>query len=199
MEITTSIYTPGLLAIMCTVLAACGSGGGSPAASTPPNPMPSGDTLISAIQGVGDSSPFVGETVSISAIVSGDFQDDDSDTENNLGGFYAQQESPDGDAATSEGIFVFDGNDPATDVSVGDRVRVSGTINEYFGETQLNATSVSVAGNGIIQATDVNLPADTSAANSDGDAIANLERFEGMLVRFPQKLTVSNVRFLEQF
>ena len=132
-----------------------------------------------------------GQTVTISAIVTGDFQDNDSDTGNNLGGFYVQQETPDADAATSEGIFIFDDDNPATDVSVGDRVEVTGTVNEYFGETQINASSVRVTGTGMIQATDVNLPASAVTTNSDGDSIADLERYEGMLVRFSQKLSVT--------
>ena len=140
-----------------------------------------------------------GMTVTISAIVTGDFQDNDANTTSNLGGFYVQQETPDSDASTSEGVFIFDGDNPATAVDVGDRVDIAGTVSEYFGETQINATTVSVTGTGIIQATDVNLPASAIAMNSDGDAIADLERYEGMLVRFPQKLSVSNLRSLERF
>jgi len=140
-----------------------------------------------------------GQVVSISAIVTGDFQDNDADTINNLGGFYVQQETPDANAATSEGIFIFDGDNPATDVEAGDRVDITGTVNEYFGETQINVTSVSVTGSGMVQAADVNLPATAVTTNSDGDSIADLERYEGMLVRFPQKLTVSNLYFLERY
>jgi predicted extracellular nuclease len=99
-----------------------------------------GGTSIPDVQGPGAASPMSGQTVTISAIVTGDFQDNDSDTGNNLGGFYVQQQTPDADAATSEGIFIF-----------------------------------------------------------DGDSIADLERYEGMLVRFPQKLTVSNLYFLQRY
>jgi len=142
---------------------------------------------------------MTGQTVSIAAIVTGDFQDNDADTLNSLGGFYAQQEIPDANAATSEGVFVVDGDNPATDVSVGDRVDISGTVSEYFGETQINSTTVTVTGTGVIQPTDVKLPASGITSNSDSDAIADLERYEGMLVRFPQKLTVSGLRFLERY
>jgi predicted extracellular nuclease len=140
-----------------------------------------------------------GKAVTISAIVTGDFQEADDDETRNLGGFFVQQESPDNDTATSEGVFVFDGDKPTTDVNVGNRVEVVGTVIEYFGETQVKATSVTVTGSGMIPATDVTLPSNGLMHNSDGDNIADLEALEGMLVRFPQKLTVTHLRFLEQF
>jgi uncharacterized protein len=187
------------LVIACSAFAitACGGSGGG--VTTPTAPPPTGSTPISDVQGPGAASPMNGQTVTVSVIVTGDFQENDSDTDNNLGGFYVQQEMPDADAATSEGVFVFDGDDPASDVNVGDRVEITGTVNEYFGETQINASSVIVTGTGMIQATDVNLPTSAVTSNSDGDSIADLERYEGMLVRFPQKLSVSNLYFLERY
>ena len=186
-----------IMILIAIAIAACGGGGGGlTSATTPP---PAGGTSVSDVQGPGAVSPLDGQTVSISAIVSGDFQDNDNDTDNNLGGFYVQQETPDANAATSEGIFVFDGDTPATNVNVGDRVDITGTVNEYFGETQINASSVSVTGTGMILPTDVNLPTAAIVTNSDGESIADLERYEGMLVRFPQKLTVSDLYFLERY
>ncbi|GGT34982.1 hypothetical protein GCM10010271_43740 [Streptomyces kurssanovii] len=44
-------------------------------------------------------------------------------------GFWFQDPEADGDAATSEGVFVFTGSAPK--VAVGDRVTVSGTVTEY--------------------------------------------------------------------
>ncbi|MFD1833251.1 endonuclease/exonuclease/phosphatase family protein [Streptomyces desertarenae] len=44
-------------------------------------------------------------------------------------GFWIQDTAPDADPATSEGVFVYTGSAPA--VSVGDLVRVSGTVDEY--------------------------------------------------------------------
>lgn len=187
-----------LLSIVAVLTSACGGGGGGTAPATPP-PTPTGGTSVTDVQGSGSTSPMSGVTVTLSAIVTGDFQDNDANSTNNLGGFYVQQETPDTNASTSEGVFVFDGDNPATGVDVGDRVDITGTVSEYFGETQINATAVSVTGTGLIQATDVNLPASTVATNSDGDVIADLERYEGMLVRFPQKLTVSSLRFLERY
>lgn len=169
-----------LTILLLTPIAACG-----------------GDILISDIQGSEDSSPMVGQTVSISGVVTGDFQDNDRSSR--LGGFYVQQESPDSDSMTSNGIFVYDGSSEVTDVSVGDRVEINGTVKEYYGETQIAASQVRVTGSGLIAPTDIDLPANAVAKNSDGDDIADLERYEGMLVRFPQKLSVTNLRFLERF
>lgn len=74
-----------------------------------------------------------GQDVTVEGIVTGDFQEGDADNGRNLGGFYIQS-VPDADFATSDGVFVFDGNNPATDVDAGDAVRVTGTVSEYFGK-----------------------------------------------------------------
>ena len=154
---------------------------------------------ISALQGAGQSSPMVDQEVTISAIVTGDFQDNDADTISNLGGFYIQQAMPDKDAATSNGVFVADGKNPGIDVKVGDQVEVTGTVQEFYGETQIKLTAVKITGTGLIQATDVYLPTPDFTSNSKGTLIADLERYEGMLVRFPQQLTVTDLYYLGRF
>ena len=75
----TSIAT---LLFIAAVGSACG-GGGSTTTSTPP-PTPTGGTSISDVQGPGGTSPLSGQTVTVSAIVTGDFQDNDADATNNL-------------------------------------------------------------------------------------------------------------------
>jgi predicted extracellular nuclease len=164
-------------------LAACGGGGNLSASSPLPEP---GLTVIGDIQGSGATSPVVDQLITIEAIVTGDFQDNDADTGRNLGGFFVQG-SDDGDPATSDGIFVYDGGNPTTDVKPGDVVTITGTVREFFGETQLDADSVTVTGTGSAQPLVINLPAD------------DFERYEGMLVEFPQTLTVSQLRFFERF
>ena len=101
------ILTP----LACLVLiAACGGGGGSSQATTPPvTPPPSGATRIGDIQGTGNISPMEGQLVTVSGIVTGDFQENDADERRNLGGFYMQDGPPDANLQTSDGIFVFDG------------------------------------------------------------------------------------------
>ena len=186
---------PTMIFLSMFFLAACDAGGGGISITPAPNNLAS----IAEVQGSGSSSPLVGQIVSISGIVTGDFQDNDADDASNLGGFYVQQETPDANAMTSDGVFVFDGNNPATDVSSGNRVSVTGTVSEYFGETQITEASVSITGSGVVQATEVSLPAAGTMTNSDGDLVADFERYEGMLLRFQQTLSVSNLRNLEQF
>ncbi|MDH3749576.1 MAG: ExeM/NucH family extracellular endonuclease, partial [Gammaproteobacteria bacterium] len=78
-------------------------------------------------------------------------------------------------------------------------VRVTGTVNEYFGETQITVDNVTIIGSGGLLAAPINLPVAATRMNSDGILIADLERYEGMLVRFPQALTVSELRDIERF
>ena len=185
------------LLLLGLAAAATACGGGSNGA-TNSSAADSGATRIYELQGAGASSPLVGQTVVVEGVVSGDFQDNDADTLRNLGGFFVQDD-PDGNPATSDGVFVFDGNDPATAVDVGDRVRVTGVVNEHFGETQINTSSVAIIGSGVISPVPINLPAAATFANSDGELIADLEHVEGMLVSFPQALTVSRLYSLERF
>lgn len=187
------ILTAGLF-----LAAACGGGGGT-ANSAPPPPPPTGVTKIADVQGSGASSPMVGQTVTLTGLVTGDFQDNDADNRRNLGGFYMQDAPPDANLQTSDGIFVFEGTNPAIDVDAGDLVEVVGTISEHFGETQVAATSVRVVGTGAVKAFPIGLPVSGSTNNIDGDLVADLERFEGMLVTFADTLTVTNLRNLERF
>jgi predicted extracellular nuclease len=166
------------------------------------HPSPRNDPLTTAIadiQGSGSATPMDGQPVVIVGIVSGDFQDSDADARANLGGFYVQSENPDTDPATSNGVFVFDGNTPVTDVSVGDEVNVEGTVTEYFGETQIIATDVRITGTGAVQATVITLPAAATLTNSDGGFIADLERYEGMLLQIPQTLFIADLYNLERY
>ncbi|NIA27503.1 MAG: ExeM/NucH family extracellular endonuclease, partial [Desulfobulbaceae bacterium] len=185
-----------LLTPIVALLAACGGSGGA-AIANPPPPNNVGITPIYEVQGSGAASPLVGQSITIEGIVTGDFQDNDADTSSNLGGFYLQN-TPDADFATSDGIFVFDGSDPSVAVSAGDVARVQGTVNEYFGETQISASSVMVTGIGSILPVSVMLPAASTTTNADGEVIADLERYEGMLIRLPQTLTVTDLWSLER-
>lgn len=178
------------------LIAGCGGGGGSGTAAPPPI---GNTTLISDIQGSGDTSPMVGQTVTVTGLVTGDFQDGDSDADRNLGGFYLQDAPPDFDLGTSDGIFVFDGSSPAVDINAGNLVEVQGEVTEHFGETQINLTSVRVVGAGSVIPTPINLPVSGTTSNSDGDIIADLERFEGMYVEFTDPLTVTDLWNLERY
>ena len=150
---------------------------------------------IHEVQGNGSASPLVEQTVAIEGIVVGDFQDGASGTNGDLNGFYVQEEDTDadGDALTSEGIFVFNGSSPAVDVQIGDLVHVEGVVAEFNGLTEITSfTGVTVisSGNPVPTASILSLP----LANAD-----DLEAYEGMLVTFPQALVISEYFNFDRF
>ena len=156
-------------------------------------------TPVHDIQGTAEKSPLVGRGVVVHGAVTGDFQNRDADIINTLDGFFVQELTPDEDPSTSEGIFVFDGPKPKTDVKVGDIVCVHGNVKEYYGETQLDIRRISIIGEGAsIDPTPVSLPVGTTL-NHDEELIADLERYEGMLVTFPEQLVVTSLRELDRF
>lgn len=166
--------------------------------SVTPPPPPAELTAIYDIQGNGDASLLVNQSVIIEGIVTGDFQNSDTDNSRNLNGFYVQEAVGDEDSATSDGIFVFDPTQ-IQDVNPGDKVRITGTVSEFFGETQIEATGIEVIGTGTINPVNISLPAVDAMTNSDGKFIANLEPYEGMLVTFGQALTISEFFNYDRF
>ena len=162
--------------------------------TTPTDPCVEPATLISAVQGAGMTSTMVGQTATVQAVVVGDFQNNDQPDDGHLNGFYIQEEDAqsDGNAATSEGLFVFRGSD----VSVGDQVRVTGQVVEFgqSGSQLTELTNVDV----IVCAADVALPAVTPVTLPIADP-TDFERYEGMLVTFPQTLTLSEFFNFDRF
>ncbi len=152
----------------------CAPGGGGPAGAC-------GDpaTRISAIQGSGTDSPLVNQTVTVEAVVVGDFQT------GNINGFFLQEEDgdQDGDPATSEGLFVYEGSSAAA-VSVGQLVRVRGRVAEFQSDTELDDVSdvVVCPGTPVASAEELTFPV---------PAAGWLERLEGMRVHIGQSLTVT--------
>lgn len=166
-------------------------------------------TTIAAVQGPGAASPLVGQTVTIEGVVTGDFQNGDADATRNLSGFFVQSVTPDGLANTSDGVFVFQGTALGTDVRVGDIVRVAGVVREQFGETQIStnaATGISIVTAGAYTAAqveasfalDVTLPA-AGTVTAGGRVLPDLEFAEGMLIRLPQPLTITEQFNLDRF
>ncbi len=133
-------------------------------------------TPIYAIQGSGAATPLAGQTVTTQGVVIGDYEGPAPA----LRGFYLQDPIGDDDPETSDGIFVFNGN--ANSVSLGDFVRVTGTAGEFQGQTQISAGAIVGCGTGTVEPVDVTLPFPSADY---------LERYEGMLVRLPQTLTVT--------
>lgn len=146
------------------------------------------DTPIGLIQGAGSNAALTG-TQTIQGVVVGDYEYPGTGaTGDYLRGFYIQNRpaEADGDPATSDALFVFNGN--ANSVGLGQVVQVTGTVAEFQGQTQLSGTlTVEDCGlAGAVAPTDVNLPIPTAAGGVD-----YLERYEGMLVRMPQTLYVT--------
>jgi predicted extracellular nuclease len=151
---------------------------------------------IHTVQGGGNTSPFAGQVVTVEGVVT--FV---SQGTNSLLGYFIQEPdaNADADPATSEGVFVFTNATPAS-VNIGDLVRVTGTVAEFgtapntlteIGNPTLTPTTqVLSSNNGLPAFTTVTLPVSTQ-----GD----LERYEGMRVRFMQTLTVSDHFDLAQY
>jgi uncharacterized protein len=134
-------------------------------------------TATYTIQGSGMATPIAGQPVTTHGVVVGDFEG----PQPALRGFYIQDLTGDGDPATSDGLFVFNGT--SDNVNLGDVVRVSGTVSEFQDQTQISSSSVVTCGTGAsVAPVDITLPFASDTY---------LERYEGMLVRLPQTLTVT--------
>lgn len=135
---------------------------------------------IHAIQGSGLVSPYVGQDVFTTGVVTGV----------KTNGFFLQ--TPDGavddDPTTSEGLFVFTSAAPA--VNIGDLVDVKGTAGEFFNLTQIEAT---LPGDVTVSSTHNTLPSTviltTTVLDASGEP-TQLERLEGMRVHAPALVSV---------
>ncbi len=139
-------------------------------------------TPIYSIQGSGATSSLLGTRITRGVV-----------TQVNNNGYYIQDAVGDGNAATSDGVFVFTGSAPF--VSPGQLVQITGTVTEFNTGAATNTlttanpvteftnlTSTVFAGSGSITPTVITLPVATQ-----GD----LERYEGMLVQITTPLTAS--------
>jgi predicted extracellular nuclease len=151
-------------------------------------------TPIYNIQGSGPDAAITG-TVTTQGIVVGDFE---GPTSVGIQGFYLQDTTGDGDPVTSDGIFIYTGNND-NNLSAGQVVRVTGFARERFNQTSLNGSNsntspvtniVDCGSTGSVAATDVLMPF---------PALDYPERFEGMLVRLPQALVISEYFNYERF
>ena len=132
--------------------------------------------------------------MSVEGVVVGDFE---GPTSAGVQGFYLQ-DTGDGNSATSDGIFVFTGNTD-NNLDDGDVVRVTGFARERFGQTTINGSNSDTAAvtnivdcqaTGTVPTTDVSMPF---------AALDAPERYEGMLVRFPQDLVIAEYFNYDQF
>lgn len=148
----------------------------APTAAQAVDPCAATDTPIGAVQGSGATVALPG-TRTVQGVVVADYEG----ASPALRGFYVQDVG-DGDPATSDGIFVFNGANTNL-VGVGDVVQVTGTAGENQGQSQISAGTIVRCGTtATVAPTDVAMPFPSADY---------LERFEGMLVRFPQTLYVT--------
>lgn len=136
-------------------------------------------TAIGAIQGSG-AAVAITTSVRTRGIVVGDYEG----AAPGQRGFFIQDAAGDGNPATSDGIFVFDAQNRNL-VSLGQDVVVSGTPGENQGQSQISlgtTGTVTICGTGTVTPVDVTLPVATADA---------LESYEGMMVRLPQTLYVT--------
>lgn len=140
---------------------------------------PATTTLISAVQGSGETAALDGQTVQVEAVVTAVVSN----------GFYLQEEDSDADAdsATSEGIFVFTNTAPT--VSVSATYQVSGLVSEFFGLTQITAETLTMIGLGTLP----------TAANLTFPFSTDLEAFEGMQVSVDTAADANPLTVIETF
>jgi predicted extracellular nuclease len=152
---------------------------------TPPPPPPPPTALsIPEIQGAGLASPHVGENVVTEGVVT-------ALKYNN--GFFLQDPAGDGDPATSDGVFVYTGSAPS--VHVGDRVRVTATVQEFtpasnpsqLSITELGAPTVEVLGSGEALPAPMELGATELSPTATP---ATLEHLEGMRASLAHSLVI---------
>lgn len=150
------------------------------ASSTSPTP-------IYTIQGSGATSPLNGSSVTTNGVV----------TKINNNGFYLQDAVGDGNAATSDGVFVFTSTAPR--VNVGDAVELTGLVSEFNTGAATNATTLAnlltelkTISNQILLGRSTVLPTVITLPLADGD---DMEHYEGMLVTINNPLTASQNYF----
>ncbi|MTB53700.1 T9SS type A sorting domain-containing protein [Lewinella sp. W8] len=121
------------------------------------------------IGGGSDASTFLGSEVTVTGVVTASAEAD------NLGYIYIQQEG----ATEWAGIPLVSGGPDLISLAIGDKVEVTGTVDEVGGMTVLeNISQVNVTGTGTIE------PLELDPALFTTYGLATNEQYEGMLVRF---------------
>jgi 5'-nucleotidase len=167
------------------------SGAPTPVAGEEVEPPPVGEKTIAEIQGTGDASPFVGQQATTTGKVTATYPT------GGFNGFYIQTPGTGGDLDLDEhdashGIFVFSSAAAAL-VKVGDHVRVTGNVVEFFGMTQLTPAA------GGVTVIDDPAPEVKAATVAYPDNDADRETLEGMLIAPQGDYTVTDNYSLNQY
>ncbi|GAA1999379.1 ExeM/NucH family extracellular endonuclease [Brevibacterium samyangense] len=113
---------------------------GGSAEPTEPEPTeptaPTEPVAIAGIQGEGETSPLAGRTVTTRGVVTAAYPT------GGLNGYYIQTEGTGGEepSGASDGLFVYS-SDTVGEVAIGDHVEVTGTVSEYYGQTQITVAT----------------------------------------------------------
>ncbi len=165
----------------------------SATAASCPVPDPAAALLpITAVQGPGQRSPVEGSVVTVRGVVTADQRGADQ-----FGGFYIQQPRTDDDPATSEGLFVY-APSSTTVLKPGDYVQVQGPVTEFQRSSDRQPLT-QIAQPTAIDVCGTLAPLRPKVLALPLDSADHFERYEGMLVRLPQTLTVSGNFTLGRF
>jgi predicted extracellular nuclease len=177
--------TPRNSASTAIVCANNGGGGGDP------QPPAATAAKIYEIQGAGVESPLKGQLVSTEGVV----------THVTSTGFYLQDLLGDGNAATSDGIFVYTA--AANSAVVGQKLSLTGTVTEFIAGASSPAaqtrpiTELTTPANIVVQGSGFAVSptaVDLTTLGDDG-----LEAYEGMLVTLSGPLMVQQNYFLGRY
>ncbi len=147
------------------------------------------DRAIGEVQGDKNVSPFAGQSVRLTGIVTARLK----------GGFFLQtpDDKTDGNPNTSEGIYVFTKSEPSGEATVGNLIVVTGTVEEFRpkqGPMSLPITEISSFKDRdtikvVSQNNALPKPSVLTAADFSKNSIDALEKYEGMRVS-AEELTV---------
>ncbi|WP_308606945.1 ExeM/NucH family extracellular endonuclease [uncultured Corynebacterium sp.] len=148
------------------------SAGGATAPEDPQPAEPGSTVTIPEIQGTGAESPLKGQNVTTQGVVTAVWQGEKS-----LNGFTIQTPGTGQTAPTeaSEAIFVYTGG-TGFYPEIGESVEVTGTVDEYFGQTQIALSTGSVLSDALPAITPLSLD-----ALPEGDEAR--EKLESMLLK----------------
>ncbi len=149
------------------------------------------DRAIGEVQGEKNSSPFVGESVRLTGIVTARLK----------GGFFLQSpdDKTDGNPNTSEGIYVYTKTEPTGDAAIGNLISVTGTVMEFTPKQEplsLPITELSMYKDKdiikvISKANALPKPIMLTAAETSKSVIDALEKYEGMRVSVAEMTVVA--------
>jgi len=152
------------------------------------------ETTISAIQGEGMISPMIGQLVKVIGIVIGDLQETDRD------GFFIQDVNGDGNPVTSDGIWVYQNDNPdIRNIDTGDEVTITGYVDEYYELTRIDVSGYQGEVITNSSGNDLPIPVELNPPAILEDALTYFESLEGMYVSAPDGVVVGPTNKYDEF